>query len=369
MRVFALDVRQRPSKSVFLLALACSVAVSLLAVSGVSLRAADVELGEHTVLRFADVREGIEAITVRDDYIRQMSPFDRQVRLKTDRAVSEDELIDFISQHVRPWSGEEIAKLLPRLTALAKKLKPWKLALPPVVLLVKTDGREEGGAAYCRGAAIVLPQNMVDGKIEQLDRVLAHEVFHVLSNQNPTLRDELYQIIGFKPCNEVALPPSLAARKITNPDAPVNNHYITVTQGGRQIDLLPILLSKSEHYDVARNESLFRYLSFKLMQLANDNGIRRPALQDGKPVLYDPPSVPGFGEQIGRNTTYIIHPEEVLADNFVFLVNGRIDLPTQRIVEAMGRVLQGDAQVKRVTAIESRTRRPPASAPRPARRV
>jgi hypothetical protein len=50
--------------------------------------------------------------------------------------------------------------------------------------------------------------------------------------------------------------------------------------------------------------------------------------------------VPGFAEQVGRNTTYIIHPEEILADNFVLLIDGRINLPTQRVVEEMGKVLQ-----------------------------
>ena len=42
--------------------------------------------------------------------------------------------------------------------------------------------------------------------------------------------------------------------------------------------------------------------------------IRRPVLATGEPVLLDPANVPDFHEQIGRNTKYIIHPEEVLAD-------------------------------------------------------
>ena len=50
--------------------------------------------------------------------------------------------------------------------------------------------------------------------------------------------------------------------------------------------------------------------------------------------------MPGFAEQVGTNTDYIIHPEEILADNFVFLINGRVDLPSQRVVQEMGRILQ-----------------------------
>ena len=305
---------------------------------------AEVRLTTQTTVRFAEPREGVEALTRRDEYLRQMSPFDRQVRLKTDRNVSEPELLAFLSQHVLAWNAEEIEKLRPLLEELGRKLTAWKLPLPPVVLLVKTDGQEEGGAAYCRGAAIVLPQRMITIGAPTLNRILPHELFHVLSSHSPRLRESLYQIIGFRSCNEVTLPGALAARKITNPDAPRNNHFISVQQDGRAQELMPVLFSKTDRYDAARGGTLFEYLEFKLMLLENDQGVRRAALVDGKPVLYDPTGVSGFGEQIGGNTRYTIHPEEILADNFVFLIEGRIDLPTPRVIEAMGRVLQAAAE-------------------------
>ncbi len=166
--------------------------------------------------------------------------------------MSEEEFLKFVGSHVLPWTDEEIAKLTPLWEDVARKIAPWKLPLPPVILLVKTSGREEGRAAYCRGAAIVLPQNMVSGAVEQLKKVLPHELFHVLSNQNPDLRRALYATIGFQPCNEVPLPETLAPQKITNPDAPLNNHYITVMQDGRPAELMPVLFSKTARYDPAR---------------------------------------------------------------------------------------------------------------------
>jgi hypothetical protein len=293
-----------------------------------------------TVIRFAEVREGIEALTRRDDYIQQMSPFDRQVRLKTDREVSEQELLDMIAQNVLPWQPAEIERLMPMIEALAAKLASWKPPLPPRVLLVKTSGREESGAAYCRGAAIVLPQNMIDGDPSKLASVLAHETFHVISSHHPRLREALYAAIGFRPCNEVPLPEPLTARKITNPDAPVNRYYFSAPWEGRPVDLMPVLFSKSDRYDAARGGTLFSYLEFKLMVLAGEGHERRAALADGRPILLDPANVPGFAEQVGRNTRYTIHPEEILADNFVFLLNGRIDLPSPGVIQQMGRVLQ-----------------------------
>lgn len=301
--------------------------------------AQDISLAEGTVLRFADVAEGTAALKNRDDYIRQLSPFDRQVRLGVDRAVSEQEFVDFLAGHVLPWTAEDIAKLTPLVQDLARKIAPWKLPLPPVVLLIKTSGREEGAAAYCRGPAIVLPQNMIQGSTTKLAGILPHELFHVVSNQNPKLREALYATIGFQPTEEIELPQSLREIKITNPDAPLNNYYLRVEHEGRPLELVPVLFSKSR-FDPARGGNLFAYLTFKLMAVVEDNGRRQPVLVDGNPVLFDPAAVPGFHEQIGRNTRYIIHPEEVLADNFVFLLNGRIDLPSQKVVERMGEVLQ-----------------------------
>jgi hypothetical protein len=301
----------------------------------------EIPLGPGTVVRFADVAEGVAALTRRDDYIQRLSPFDRQVRPRTDRDVSTEELLAFIGRNVAPWSDAEIQKLTPLVEELAKKAAPWKLPLPPVVLLVKTTGLEEGRAAYCRGPAIVLPQNMIDGPVGRLHSILPHELFHVVSSHNPKLRDALYASIGFHPSNDVALPGELAARKITNPDAPMNDHYITVAQDGRRLDLVPVLFSKAPRYDAALGGNLFAYLTFRLMQVEDDGqGLKRPVLAGGQPVLLDAASVPGYHDQIGRNTRYIIHPEEVLADNFVFLLEGRIDLPTPRVLEQMGKILQ-----------------------------
>ncbi|HEY2894333.1 MAG TPA: hypothetical protein VGJ16_08975, partial [Pirellulales bacterium] len=125
----------------------------------------DLPLAPGCVLRFASVEEGAKAITVRDDFIRDMSPFDRQVLVRTDREVSEPELLNFFAQHVLPWTPGDIERLTPVVADISKKLATWKLALPPVVLLVKTDGQECAGAAYCRGAVIVLPTRILADRV------------------------------------------------------------------------------------------------------------------------------------------------------------------------------------------------------------
>lgn len=44
---------------------------------------------------------------------------------------------------------------------------------------------------------------------------------------------------------------------------------------------------------------------------------------------------------MGRNTGYIIHPEEILADNFKLLATGAENVPSPQILEKMRVILTG----------------------------
>jgi len=141
--------------------LSATLALATATASGPTACCQDLPLAPGCLLRFASVEEGVKAVTVRDDFIRDMSPFDRQVLVRTDRPVSEAELLSFFAQHVLPWAPADIERLKPLVADVSKKLATWKLALPGVVLLVKTDGQECAGAAYCRGAVVGAAQSLV----------------------------------------------------------------------------------------------------------------------------------------------------------------------------------------------------------------
>lgn len=299
----------------------------------------DVPLHGDSVIRFAETEEGIHALIQRDRFISSLSPFDRQVRVRSEEEVSEKAFLRFVEKQVVAWEADQIERLVSIVAAVRKKLQPFKLDFPRTVLLVQTTGHEESGAAYCRGSAIVFPRNMVRRAEKSLTKTLTHELFHILSSHNEKLRDRLYAIVGFAPSGEIQLPESLRPRKITNPDAPVCEHYIEVQHGDSLVKVAPMLFSAHERYDVSRGGDLFQYLTFRLMVVEQDGDKRAPLEENGKPVLLEATDVPAFFEKIGRNTRYIIHPEEVLAENFVLMVDNKIDIPTPRIPKEMKRVL------------------------------
>jgi hypothetical protein len=86
-----------------------------------------------------------------------MSAFDRAARLKTDRAVTEAEYLAFVGANVLEWTDEERAALSAAVESVEKRLRALAVPIPADVVLIKTTGREEGGAAYTRANAIILP--------------------------------------------------------------------------------------------------------------------------------------------------------------------------------------------------------------------
>ena len=108
---------------------------------------------------------------------------------------------------------------------------------------------------------------------------------------------------------------------------------------GRLVTCAPVLYSRDKKYDAKRGESLFQSLVFRLMVVEGRGGRWEPLLTRGELTVIDPRKEPSFLEKIGENTNYIIHPDEILADNFVRMVMEDKDVQTPRIIEEMRRLL------------------------------
>jgi hypothetical protein len=299
------------------------LATALLAAAGAP--QAQIRIASHSVVEFASAKQGREILGSVDDYVLRMGPFDRMLRLKTTRTVSKREFLDFAMDNVLSWTAEEEERVGAIVASLAGELEKLDAPFPARVLLVRTTGREEEGVAHTRANAIMLSPRSLGATDVELAGLLAHELFHVLSRHDRALRARAYRIIGFRLCPEITLPPQFAPIRITNPDAPANDAFIEVVADGKPVPAMPVLLSRSTKFDPAIGRDVVDYWILKLLLLeaVDATGRMRPALRDGEPVLLAISEVSGFSEQVGSNTGYIIHPEEILADNFALMVTGR----------------------------------------------
>jgi len=311
---------------------------------------------------FASSGKGREILTERDDFVRRLSRFDRSARMKTRKEVTEKDYLRFVGENVRDWSNNEKAQIESALSFVQPRVNQLSLPWPETVYLVKTTGNEEGRAAYTRGNAIILPAVLLkaDGK-ELIKKIIAHELFHILSRNNPDLKDQLYAAIGFHGCGEIAYPSSLSQVRITNPDAPINDYCIRLRVAGLQTWAIPVLYSVTKEYDEKRGGEFFDYLQFEFLLLETTNAAdpATAAYDDRQIRLAGPDDISGFYEQVGRNTDYIIHPEEILADNFSLLVLGAEDIPSPEVVRDIRKILDNARTPRRVTSIDR-----PAAPPR-----
>ena len=76
-----------------------------------------------------------------------------------------------------------------------------------------------------------------------------------------------------------------------------------------------------------------------LVEKDSDSANLKAVFDGSSPKIVGMERVSGFMEQVGGNTDYIIHPEEILADNFALLVLNEHNVASPEILQKMREVL------------------------------
>ncbi|MFN0033892.1 MAG: hypothetical protein ACKVUS_02425 [Saprospiraceae bacterium] len=197
---------------------------------------------------------------------------------------------------------------------------------PDTLKLVKTKGRHYGdGVWYTRENCIVIPANELERrKASPFTTTMYHELFHVWSRLNPAKSNRAYRLIGFEGFGyqNLRLPPKLAARVLFNPDGVDFAQRIALAQtDGTTIHAIPVLYSNRLGWTEEQN-TFFAYVEFSLFQIEKkpDGSWEVLVKEDGYSPTLNMQEQKDFFRQIKDNTGYIIHPDEVLADNFAFIM-------------------------------------------------
>ncbi|MBK6276325.1 MAG: hypothetical protein IPF58_17295 [Saprospirales bacterium] len=281
-------------------------------------------------IQFATLEKATALLNVNDIYTDNWSRFDIDSRVQKTNSTKEEQFKNMTSQ-LRSWSTDEIKKINKNLEIIDKTiaLNEYKLNLPKEIILIKSTLKDEGGAdGYTRGNCIILEDKIISLSDADLQKLLIHEVFHILTRYDSVFRKEMYSIIGFNIMNEVAYPQNLKEYKISNPDAPKKDSYITLKKDGIPIECMMILYSDKQY----KSGSFFEYLNIGLLKLKGAEKKEIDYNSEGQAIIYKLDEVTDFFEQIGFNTQYIIDPEEALADNFVFAITNKKRLPSPAIV-------------------------------------
>ena len=270
--------------------------------------------GKEAVLKYhiADRDEAVSCFLSNEEYFDGLTECDLQYKLQK-KGGTLDEYKEFGASQMEEFTDDEKAALEEAFADMEKDLKKGGYTLPKlgeITLIKSTQAEECGSGAYTHGTQIYLGQKVIDLicsdiRDEQLygRYILWHEVFHCLTRSDPDFRKEMYSIIHFTVQDEeYAIPPSVLAQFISNPDVEHHNSYATFRIGGKDTDCFIALIATKPFEK--KGDSFFDCCSAALVPV------------DGSDVYYMPEDAENFWEVFGKNTDYVIDPEECLADNF-----------------------------------------------------
>ncbi len=263
---------------------------------------------------------------VEDPYVQVLSEREMMARIKRP-AKSKQDFAESQAACVTEWSErdhEELARVQPIMLASieqhANRVLDW---LPPQTDIFLTTGAEETSfceglksrIAYCRGTrSMFFSRAYLDWETrrEAADHVLMHELWHIVSRNMPAeALDQVYAAFGFR-----RLPKALRnfhESRMSNPDALILEHSMELE--GRSY--VPVLMLDPK-FDVLKvGESPFDNIKILIALLKEDrSGFQGPLydLEDNMEMLVS------VMDLIGRNTGYLLHIEEAVAENFAMLV-------------------------------------------------
>lgn len=293
----------------------------------------------NSVFRFATRAEAQMLITELDDYTRNWNQFDIDVRLQKPQG-RKSALLQFAMDQTLNWSDEEKARISKTMKSLDAEIKKQKynLEFPKEIVFVKTTQKEEGNAeAYTRMNWIAIGEEALKSSSDtDLKYLVAHELFHLLTRQNANFKKDMYQIIGFEVAEkEILFPSDLAEIRISNPDISRYDSYGTFTIGGQKQYCTMVIYTDKPY----NGNTLFDYMKIGLVPL---NGEFIPVQKSGKTIIYSLDEAEDFYTQVGKNTSYVINPEEIMADNFAYTLIGKKDLPNPEIIQKTQKVLKAN---------------------------
>ena len=283
-----------------------------------------------TEYKFADKETAIKILTANDEYLTTMKPIEIALQIGSPTA---DKTIEELKAHyaanVLEWPEAEKALMKALLVTHKKKLAKISHMLPDTVYFIKVADAVESGIPHTRGNAFVSPAN----RTSISTKLFFHQIFHILSRYNRIKRASLYNIIGFRPCY---FQPTEEVDKYTirNPEAPFTEFFLPVEIDDRDTYVMSYLHTTYEGFDPTVERGFDGHITGDLIEVTVDKGICKPIIKaDGSPSIYKHEDVPDFYEKVGHNTKFDIHPEEIIADNFAFLMMDKKDLINPEILE------------------------------------
>ena len=283
---------------------------------------------------FASKKEAENLLGELDVYTSNLNEFELMAKLHAFREITVSDYLNHAKEQALDWNNELMKLIIGAIENISIHLDMNPMPLPEEVHFVLTTGLDEGFAAYTRGSAIFLNERIIQNH-RNLTRLIAHELVHVATRNNGKWKDNLYSQIGFKPCDSPVFTPEFQKYVFSNPDAPRINHALGVTYNGIKQKVAPIIFTSQENY---LGGNFFEYIEVGLFLLDGENATDyRMYPEENRIINFE--DCQEFFENVGNNTDYLFHAEEILADNIADIYTNRIDYESPELITKILQIL------------------------------
>jgi predicted nucleic-acid-binding protein len=266
--------------------------------------------------RFADLKEAQKLYLSNTVYLNNLTQFELEYKLNKKNATLE-EYKDFGVKQMLEFTEEEKELLSKQINEMQKTLENQKMSLPfneEIILIKSTQKEENGSLAYTHATQIYLGEKYMEYMLEQnirkkfyVNTVLWHELFHCMTRSNKNFRKDMYEIIHFTVMEkDFTIPKSIHDISISNPDVEHHDSYATFNINDKNIDCYMVLTASKPFNEPG--DSFFNCIQACIVPI------------DSKGEFYLQKDAKNFWEIFGKNTFYVIDPEECLADNFSYAI-------------------------------------------------
>jgi hypothetical protein len=292
-----------------------------------------------------------------DHFFDKVTAVEMSIQMKkpldsgTDRQVLLTAYEKFLQTDVADFSAKESKLVAKSVKSMFPVCKSYASDIfPDTLILIKTKAKHYGpGVYYTRANCIVIPADALDAYEEEaFTSTMYHELSHVYNRLNPEKRQKLYRLIGFESIgyDKLIIPPVLASRLLHNPDGVDFAQKITIkTSDSTTIQAIPVIYANADGYQQYK-PFFFNYLEFNLyaVEPTPDGNWKVLTKPDGLNSILNLRRLPDFYRQIRDNTGYIIHPDEILADNFSFIMAAHAGYRTTDNFSMEGQALLKDIE-------------------------
>ena len=289
----------------------------------------------QTALVFLDASESSSILRQKDDFISALTVYDILSTVPSDRPATIDSYLSYIGDQTLDWRPSQRRVIRDIFSSIARKTCRYNLRCPDTLFAVKTTGLELDSALYTRANAIIVPEGAFELKRSQLEPRIIHQLFHVISRNDPALRERLFNIVHYRRCPPLRIPAAYRTTAITNPDYPIHDYYTSGTGKDSLVDIIPVTIAR-QHYGPAAAQSRWRARTTKFLV------VQRTVSETAALCDNDGPVVAGFDQRPENNfvrykniwsKTYC--PETIMAEYFAMMVQDDTTTVNQWVVDSM----------------------------------